>query len=237
MNSVYLIKEWDLPDDIVLISGSGHIWIALDYRGRTENPPVILIDEDGAGVETLAADFETFINCLKAEEFLDVDEEDENIFSDNPDEEIDFYKSDGPIDWVDFIIYEASLLDEATKKNKAAEVRNGRTNEEIKLEIDKIVENGKPSQIEDFFIELLVVYDGELEAYMIDQIIDHPKTKVRETVADHLAACAIRGENPLPTEKVQMYLNQMIEKERNKHIRYIIETGIEKLNEHASSKG
>jgi hypothetical protein len=37
----YLTSEWDLPDDLVLLTGHGHWWIALDYRrsGRSGPPP------------------------------------------------------------------------------------------------------------------------------------------------------------------------------------------------------
>ncbi|KIL74491.1 SMI1/KNR4 family protein [Pseudobacillus badius] len=60
----YLIEEWGLPKHIVLISGDGHTWIALDYRKTSENPPVILIEDDGETIIELAPDFLVFLEGL-----------------------------------------------------------------------------------------------------------------------------------------------------------------------------
>lgn len=40
LESEYLIKEWGLPQKLLLIQGDGHNWVALDYRQTNENPPV-----------------------------------------------------------------------------------------------------------------------------------------------------------------------------------------------------
>lgn len=64
LDSAYLIQEWDLPENVVLISGDGHSWIALDYReGKTE-PTVIFIDVDDEQTVELASSFEVFLNGL-----------------------------------------------------------------------------------------------------------------------------------------------------------------------------
>ncbi|PLR70679.1 SMI1/KNR4 family protein [Bacillus sp. UMB0728] len=68
LESEYLIKEWGLPKNIVLISGSGHSWVALDYRNIKEEPPVIYIDMDSDQIIELAPDFDIFINGLYVEE-------------------------------------------------------------------------------------------------------------------------------------------------------------------------
>lgn len=64
LESQYLIEEWDLPNDVVLISGDGHSWIALDYRKTKEEPPVIFIDGDSEQIFELAPNFESFLNGL-----------------------------------------------------------------------------------------------------------------------------------------------------------------------------
>lgn len=202
LDSPAIIKEWDLPENIILISGDGHTWIALDYREYSENPPVILIDEDVAGVQTLAANFEDFINGLTVDE---------------------------PMDWVDYILYEASLLDETTKLAIAAEVRNGRTNEEIRVEIEKVIATGKTKEIEAYFSQFIQLYDGELELYMMERIFDHPHDSIREIVAEHLAACVIRGEAEFSLKITEDLLVAMKEKESNAHICYFIELALEKI--------
>ncbi|MGY3215794.1 hypothetical protein ACVWWV_000296 [Bacillus sp. TE9122W] len=40
MDSAYLIKEWELPEGLVLISGDGHTWVAMDYRKMKKNPAI-----------------------------------------------------------------------------------------------------------------------------------------------------------------------------------------------------
>ncbi|MDQ0232616.1 hypothetical protein J2S19_003938 [Metabacillus malikii] len=74
LESEYLIKEWDLPENVVIISGDGHSWIALDYRSRKTEPSVILIDIDEEQVFELAPNFDSFLNGLY-EESIDFEEE------------------------------------------------------------------------------------------------------------------------------------------------------------------
>ena len=47
MDSQYLIDEWGLPKNQVIISGDGHWWISLDYRQKTEPDVVYLWSEGG----------------------------------------------------------------------------------------------------------------------------------------------------------------------------------------------
>ncbi|MCR8630881.1 SMI1/KNR4 family protein [Paenibacillus sp. N5-1-1-5] len=49
------------PKHVVLISGDGHWWIALDYRDRKEEPPVIYIESDGGTTFELAKNFNSFL--------------------------------------------------------------------------------------------------------------------------------------------------------------------------------
>lgn len=64
LESAYLIEEWGLPNNIVLISGDGHSWIALDYRNTKEEPPVIFIDIEDEMIIELASNFDSFLNGL-----------------------------------------------------------------------------------------------------------------------------------------------------------------------------
>lgn len=64
LDSEYLIQEWDLPKNIVLISGDGHTWIALDYRSNEAEPAIIYIDTEQQQEIMLAKNFEGFINGL-----------------------------------------------------------------------------------------------------------------------------------------------------------------------------
>jgi len=57
----YLLREWSLPDRLVLLDGDGHSWIALDYRTGTDDPPVILIESDGGTHLVLAPNFSALL--------------------------------------------------------------------------------------------------------------------------------------------------------------------------------
>jgi hypothetical protein len=74
LSTPYMQREWGLPDDIVLLDGEGHWWVALDYRscGPTGTPSVVwLALEDGEDIQ-VAPDFETFMQGLvPAEQFYD----------------------------------------------------------------------------------------------------------------------------------------------------------------------
>ncbi|MDE5413260.1 SMI1/KNR4 family protein [Alkalihalobacterium chitinilyticum] len=66
LDSHYLIQEWGLPKDIVILSGEGESWIAFDYRNTEENPPIIYIEceSEENKVLKLANSFEEFLNGL-----------------------------------------------------------------------------------------------------------------------------------------------------------------------------
>ncbi|USK32562.1 SMI1/KNR4 family protein [Bacillus sp. F19] len=72
--SSYFIKEWGLPEGIILFSGDGHSWIALDYRVTKEEPPIIYIDTDSNLIMTLAPNFEAFLTCLYKNNEVDEEE-------------------------------------------------------------------------------------------------------------------------------------------------------------------
>lgn len=73
LDSVYLVEEWGLPSPLVLLSGDGHCWIALDYRGceKDGEPSVTWFDVDDGTELPLAADFRAFAEGLVAATSLD----------------------------------------------------------------------------------------------------------------------------------------------------------------------
>ncbi|MFB7328695.1 SMI1/KNR4 family protein [Streptomyces sp. NPDC056190] len=66
LDSPYLVEEWGLPSPVVLLSGDGHCWIALDYRasGRHGEPSVTWFDADRNEELALAPDFRSFVEGL-----------------------------------------------------------------------------------------------------------------------------------------------------------------------------
>lgn len=78
LESDYLIQEWGLPNDLVIISGDGHSWIALDYRACKVNPPVIFIEPETDKIIELARTFDTFLEGL----YVHFQEDDEDYSDD-----------------------------------------------------------------------------------------------------------------------------------------------------------
>ncbi|QEK62184.1 hypothetical protein FX981_00348 [Bacillus safensis] len=74
MDSAYLIKEWELPEGLVLISGDGHTWVAMDYRKTKKNPPIHYFDVEMEEDFKLADSFDEFIEGLYTVEYT-VDDE------------------------------------------------------------------------------------------------------------------------------------------------------------------
>ncbi|WP_338594600.1 SMI1/KNR4 family protein [Bacillus safensis] len=74
MDSAYLIKEWELPEGLVLINGDGHTWVAMDYRKTKENPAIHYFDVEMEEDFKLADSFDEFIEGLYTVEYA-VDEE------------------------------------------------------------------------------------------------------------------------------------------------------------------
>ncbi|QII49323.1 SMI1/KNR4 family protein [Bacillus paralicheniformis] len=87
LESKAFIKEWGLPDNLVLIHGDGHTWIALDYRETKENPPVHYFDSELEEDFRLAGSFGEFLSNLYTDDSIDDDscEHTEGIHSENVD--------------------------------------------------------------------------------------------------------------------------------------------------------
>ena len=60
-----MIKEWQLPDKLILLDGDGHTWTALDYRAASEDPPVIFIESDGNSFVRIAKNFDELLNKMR----------------------------------------------------------------------------------------------------------------------------------------------------------------------------
>ncbi|WP_339254108.1 SMI1/KNR4 family protein [Sporosarcina sp. FSL W8-0480] len=70
MMSNYFIKEWDLPEELVLFSGSGHAWVGFNYKNR-EFPSVVYVEPDdgnGNNFHVIADTFTEFVSKLTAAE-------------------------------------------------------------------------------------------------------------------------------------------------------------------------
>lgn len=62
-SSTYWSEEWGLPAPVVMLTGDGHWWIALDYRGGGE-PSVVWLDSERDEDVQLAETFRAFVEGL-----------------------------------------------------------------------------------------------------------------------------------------------------------------------------
>lgn len=75
----YMISEWGLPPEVVLLDGDGHTWTALDYRtvGQGDEPSVVWLDVELGEELRIATSFSDLLGRLRPES--DFPEEHENI--------------------------------------------------------------------------------------------------------------------------------------------------------------
>ena len=64
LDSTWLTDEWEMPRELVLLTGDGHTWIALDHRAGGE-ASVVWFDNELEEDLQLAPDFRTFVSLLE----------------------------------------------------------------------------------------------------------------------------------------------------------------------------
>lgn len=74
LQSPYLIEEWGLPKEIVVFSGDGHMWLAMDYRTVKSEPPIIFVDADNERIVPIASSFADFLTDLYTADLPDDEE-------------------------------------------------------------------------------------------------------------------------------------------------------------------
>lgn len=62
-----IVEDWEMPKDLLLISGNCHHNIALRYRGKG-SPAVVYYESDSEQLIELAADFDEFLAKLEPSE-------------------------------------------------------------------------------------------------------------------------------------------------------------------------
>lgn len=76
LNNAYFIKEWDMPEGLILFSGDGHSWLAFDYRITNVYPTIVYVDNEIEQIIQVADSFEEFLTHLYNEESTFMDESD-----------------------------------------------------------------------------------------------------------------------------------------------------------------
>ncbi|WP_404448282.1 SMI1/KNR4 family protein [Sutcliffiella horikoshii] len=68
LGNSYFIKEWGLPEGLILFNGDGHCWLAFDYRKVPSDPEIVYVESDSGKLVKLASSFEEFLSNLYVEE-------------------------------------------------------------------------------------------------------------------------------------------------------------------------
>ncbi|MEY8742424.1 SMI1/KNR4 family protein [Bacillales bacterium AN1005] len=80
MESDYLLKEWGVTEkNLIIISGDGHFFVALDYRTNNENPTIVYIDTTKNKITKIYEDFSSMVNSLYEEDVENDEEEMEEL--------------------------------------------------------------------------------------------------------------------------------------------------------------
>ena len=64
LDTLHFQEEWNLPKGLLLISGDGHEWVALDYRYSKTCPPIVHVDSEEETITTIASSFNEFLTHL-----------------------------------------------------------------------------------------------------------------------------------------------------------------------------
>ena len=173
LESEYFIQEWDLPNNIVLISGDGHSWIALDYRNSKTEPPVIYIDVELGQQITLAENFDMFINGLEEYNEEVVDSSYDTVLSE---QEINDY----------FIQIDDVLRVGSPKEIDRLFTKVLSTNNElIRYMVEKLRHHEKPKVHYNLLLFLMCCAEGENKGileddYLLETLLDLSKSKNKD---------------------------------------------------------
>jgi len=118
METDYYVKEWEINrKNIILLSGDGHQWIALDYN-NSENPKVIYIDTEEDKVIELYSSFDEMIENLFIQEENEDDDVSEGVYIISLEEarklvrSNDFTDIQNGLDAFEQYIYDENILEE-----------------------------------------------------------------------------------------------------------------------------
>ncbi|MGD6804645.1 SMI1/KNR4 family protein [Rossellomorea aquimaris] len=69
LDSPSIVKEWGLAENLLIFSGEGNYWFALDYSANT--PSVIYIEQESNKLVKVANSFDSFLKNLSTTAFTD----------------------------------------------------------------------------------------------------------------------------------------------------------------------
>ncbi len=191
VDSQYLIDEWGLPENLVLISGDGHSWIALDYRKNKTEPPIIFIDVEENQEISLAKSFEEFINGLV--EYIEEEDSDLNNPSLSEHEIKDYY----------------AKIDDVIQKGTPKEIDRlftnilSTNNELVRYMVEKMRQHAKPKVHFNLLLYLMCCAEGDNKGSLEDDYLNEVLNELSKSKNKDVKEFALYS-----LEQLQSRLNQ-----------------------------
>lgn len=85
LTGMYLAKEWELPGDVIVISGASGGFFVLDYGVDQQIPPVVFLETDSDVKFTVADSFEEFLAKLSTDSAYEGFEEEGSLSQEEAD--------------------------------------------------------------------------------------------------------------------------------------------------------
>ena len=79
VQSEEILKEWDMPEGLILFNGDGHTWVAFDYRTVSSDPSIVYVDNEDDMIIKIADTFDEFLERLYTEETEPFDDDDSQM--------------------------------------------------------------------------------------------------------------------------------------------------------------
>jgi SMI1-KNR4 cell-wall len=182
LDTYNLIDEWGLPQNLVLLSGDGHTWVALDYRNVKEHPPVIYINTESDRIIEIATSFSEFLEKLISNKGIEIIQKCDN------------------------------------QKDKSKE--------KYYREIDDLILNGKPNDIDRFFTKIIST-DKDVIRYMVEKMRKHNNPKVQFYLMLFLSECAEGNNKGILTNNYLFEVLNEISTSKNKDAKDLADYSLE----------
>lgn len=188
LNNAYFLKEWGMPEGLILFSGDGHTWLAMDYRNTVANPPIVYVDNEAEQLVPIAGSFDEFLTKLFIEESGAL-EEDGDATEEYSEQDLEKFIQQNKLEELVMALMQLSYTDvDLTWFGKRLQELSVHPSEFVRIEVAQIVWN-MTDQLEDPILNRLLTHfendsesDVQLFADLIKEKMNYPFEKLREDV-------------------------------------------------------
>lgn len=188
LDNAYFLNEWDMLEGLILFSGDGHTWLAMDYRNIVSNPPIVYVDNEAEQITQVAGSFDEFLTKLSLEQ-SDASEEDGDAVEEYSEQDLERFIQQNKCDELVMALVHLSYTDVDVKWfGERLQELSVHLNEVVRIEVVRIIW-GMTHQLEDPTLNRLLAHfekdpesDVQLFADLIKEKMNYPFEKLREDV-------------------------------------------------------